>query len=275
MHTYRNTTPKYMLQGCVLESYINHHLLGRDYPFHKYAILNKPNYIYIKHHPVCYIETLAGTISKNIKQKDYYFYELYKNKPSMNAPVFELITNEPQKQTPAWYIKPLPQLYTPTAYNPIYSPIAKITVEAMIQHAKSIYPTYSIIIEDTAYIITKDNKQVCYSDICFLLTGKTWFRFLPLKHLHSADHITTEKAYASLQTTQWYTIAEVFKQHNITLPIVDKNINIYHIGSARRVLKDLKRQKSEAWFTEHIHLFFLGFNIKSFSGVQYVIQGSP
>jgi len=261
-----------MLQGCVLENYINHHLLGRDYPFHKYALLNKPNYIYIKHHPVCYIETLAGTISKNIKQKDYYFYELYKNKPSTIAPVFELITNEPQKQTPAWYIKPLPQLYTPTAYNPIYSPIAKITVEAMIQHAKSIYPTYSIIIEDTAYIITKDNKQVCYSDICFLLTGKTWFRFLPLKYLHSADYDATEKAYTSLQTTQWYTIAQVFKQHNIPPIIVDKNINIYHIGSARRVLKDLKRQKSEAWFAEHIHLFFIGLNIKSFSGVQYKIN---
>jgi len=249
----------------MLQSYINHHLLARDYPFQKYALLTNPKYIYVKHHPVCYIETQQTAISKNRQQKDYYFYQLDRNKPSTTAPVFELMVDGSTS-----YIKPLPRLPNKT-YNPIYSSSAKITAEAAVKHAD----TSQIIIEDTAYINDNNNRQVCYSDICFLLTGKTWFRFLPLKHLDSTDRITTENAYASLQTTQWYTIAQVFKQHGIPPIIVDKNINIYHIGSARRVIKDLKRQKSEAWFAEHIHLFFIGLNIKSFNGVQYVIQTSP
>ena len=254
-----------MLQTC-----INHHLLLRDYPFQKYAVLSHPKYTYVNHKQVCYIETLPGPISKNRERKDHYFYTLNNNKPSTSNPVFELTICTKQALIKAFIYTPVGVDYS-AIYNPIYTSASKAVISAAIKYVQVTYPDHPIIIEDNMYILSSLNKQVCYSDICFLLTGKIWLYFLPIKHYNLNERIATENAYKSLQSTQWHTIAQVFKQHNVPPIIIDKNINPAHIGSARRVLKDLKRQKSLAWFAEHMHLLFLGFNIKSFNNITYIM----
>jgi hypothetical protein len=213
-----------------LESVINIFLRDRDYPFHNWAFLSKPNYIDAV--PYSIVET------KHHKTTDYIFFErrpyidtVSKRsyiKPSLTDPVFILTL-----KNSVCTLKSLP--YTnlnSTVYKPKFKESTKYTVYAAIKIARELN-FRNIIIEDNTYIIGINNNCIPYSDLQMLFTGQTWYKtFLPIK---------TE---LFAKTQSWYQIKHIMvnilglKQLNPLSPSDE-----IKIGSAYTMLKQLAKNR--------------------------------
>jgi hypothetical protein len=230
--------------------------MGRDYPFHKYAILSYPKYTLVDNHKIPYVEVLGK------KLKDYVFFNISEKskKPDVSSPVF-IMTVKTGMQIAT--LNTLPNCTYLAQYNPKFNNQIPNLVFAAFAVAKDLELTH-VIVEDNVYL---KNPDINYSDYVFLKTGRPWYKFLPL----SSELLKTNQE--KLLYKQWSVLANEIKHTGaIDIAINLKGINPYHIGSAFRVIKRILKTQTAAYKARFIPIFFAALNLQSFYGEKYTLD---
>jgi hypothetical protein len=242
-----------------LQDIVNEYIVNRDYPFHTYAILSHPKYKYIEQHAVPYVEISTKKSTDVIIFAHHTYTDIttrrQKHKPSLTCPVFVMTIKDT-----CCNLKTIPVLIHNTDYRPLYDHKAQDLVYAAIEIAK----------DRKIPQITIEDNTIGLSDLHFLRTGHTWFKFLPIIYETPAIF---EKNLEHLLYKQWSVIKGVFKDTPInTESIIMKHITPYHIGSAYRVIKRIIKNTDVSIITRYLPLILSAFEIESFYGQKYRVN---
>jgi hypothetical protein len=242
-----------------LQDIVNTYLLIRDYPFQKYAILSHPKYKHIEHHAVPYVEINSNKFTDVIIFAHHTYIDIttgrQKYKPSLTCPVFIMTIKDTDCN-----LKVIPISVHNKDYRPLYDHKAQDLVYAAIEIAK----------EREIPQITIEDNTIGLSDLHFLRTGYTWFKFVP--NIYEGPRVF-QKNKAHLLYKQWSVIKGVFKDTPIhTDSITMKDINPHHIGSAYRVMKRIIKNTDPTIIGSHLSLILSAFEIESFYGQKYVVN---
>jgi len=242
-----------------LQDIVNEYLHIRDYPFQKYAVLSHPKYKHIEHYAIPYIEISTKKSTDVIIFAHHAYIDIttrrQKHKPSLTCPVFVMTIKDTECN-----LKAIPVLVHNKIYRPLYDHRARALFYAAIEIAK----------DKQIPQITIEDNTVGLSDLHFLRTGHTWFKFLPI--IYEAPHVF-QKNKAHLLYKQWSVIKDAFKYTPInTDSIIMKDINPSHIGSAYRVIKRIIKNTDPTIIGSNLSLILSAFEIESFYGQKYIVN---